>query len=54
MSVIQAEELKKIPDKILLVPYNSVGKRERTNEGFCGRQYDCKWQNGGKAHNRNP
>lgn len=34
VSVIQAEELKKIPDKILLVPYNSVGKERGLMRAF--------------------
>lgn len=34
VSVIQAEELKNIPDKILLVPYNSVGKERGLMRAF--------------------
>ena len=34
VSIIQAEELKKIPDKILLVPYNSVGKERGLMRAF--------------------
>ena len=34
VSVIQAEELKKIPDKILLIPYNSVGKERGLMRAF--------------------
>ena len=34
VSVIQAEELKEIPDKILLVPYNSVGKERGLMRAF--------------------